>query len=82
MIPEGALHQLESNLKGATLNREEIIKRILEFYESGRVEIPGISPGDFADTMMKKELAEAYQPATHRYLESRPSTGKEDERLL
>lgn len=72
MIPEGALHELESNLKGVNLKREEIMKKILEFYESGKVEVPGIAPGDFADAVMKlKKLAETYPPAIYPYAEPR-----------
>lgn len=55
MIPENALQTLESNLKGATLNREELMKRITQFYEKSQSKTPGIVPEDFVEAIMKLE---------------------------
>ena len=75
MMPEDALPKLESRLKGATLNREEVLKRIREFYEKNKVQTPGIVPEDFAEAIMRlRELAETYRPAVYPYAEKNERT--------
>jgi len=53
MIPEDALTELESALKGVKLDRECILKRILEVYACNGLQTPGINPEDFAEAVMK-----------------------------
>lgn len=53
MMPEESLSKLEANLKGATLNREEILNRVSEFYEKSEAQTPGIAPEDFTEAVMK-----------------------------
>ena len=56
-LPETAVEELESRLKGMTLDREEVLAAIWKFYRDSGVETPGILPEDFADAVMKlKEL--------------------------
>lgn len=68
MVPEDSLPKLESSLRGATLNREDILKRIREFYEKNELQAPSISPEDFTEAIMRlKELVETYPRATYPY---------------
>ncbi|MEM2960844.1 MAG: hypothetical protein QXU67_04495 [Candidatus Bathyarchaeia archaeon] len=53
MIPEIALPKLESSLRGAKLDRDCILKRILDFYTQSGVQTPGIEPEDFVDAIMR-----------------------------
>jgi len=68
MMPEGMLPRLEAGLKGSTLSREDVLKRVSKFYEKTKVQTPGISPEDFSDAVMKlREMAETYRPAVYPY---------------
>jgi len=53
MVPESALTNLESNLKGAILDQNDVLNRIRQFYGENRVQTPGITPEDFAEAIMK-----------------------------
>lgn len=53
MMPEDALPKLESDLNGATLNREELLKRVRTFYEETKAQTPGITPEDFVEALMQ-----------------------------
>ncbi|NHV96512.1 MAG: lipoate--protein ligase family protein [Thaumarchaeota archaeon] len=53
MIPEEALPKLEEMLKGATLQREVLTKKIQEFYSRYRVQTPNVAPEDFVEALMK-----------------------------
>ena len=61
IIPENALQNLESSLKGATISREELMKIVNKFYKESQIETPGIAPEDFVDAVMRLEkLTEPY----------------------
>jgi lipoate-protein ligase A len=58
MMPESALPKLESNLKGAVLSRDEILKIVYKFFMDYKVQTPGLCPEDFANAIIKlRELA-------------------------
>ena len=46
-FPTRALYDLESQLRGAPLNREQLADIIRDFFETGRIQIPGITWRDF-----------------------------------
>ncbi|MCK4952947.1 hypothetical protein KAS14_04120 [Candidatus Bathyarchaeota archaeon] len=61
MVPEGKLSKLESKLKGAALNREEILEKVRGFFGKNKIQTPMITPEDFTDAVMKlKELISKY----------------------
>ncbi|MDH5794887.1 MAG: hypothetical protein OEZ24_02135, partial [Candidatus Bathyarchaeota archaeon] len=75
MMPEEALKELESILKGATLDREEILARVRGFYRKKEIQSPGITPQDFTEAIMKtKNLAETYGPAVYPYASKKRAT--------
>ncbi|MEM3041019.1 MAG: lipoate protein ligase C-terminal domain-containing protein [Nitrososphaerota archaeon] len=53
MVPESALAHLESSLKGAVLDQNDVLMRIREFYRKNQVQTPGLVPEDFAEAIMK-----------------------------
>jgi lipoate-protein ligase A len=53
MIPKDALKELELTLKGASLNRKVILRKIQEVYTKREIQTPGITPQDFTDAIMK-----------------------------
>ena len=53
MVPKEAIEGLESSLRGATLDRDEILDKIRGFYENTGAETPGITEEDFAEAIMK-----------------------------
>jgi DNA replication protein DnaD len=53
MIPEDASHKLESALIGNSLNRNELLHEIQNFYNQTSVETSGVDPIDFVDAIMK-----------------------------
>ncbi len=55
VIPENALPKLEQSLVGASLEQDELKKRVDEFYEETNVQTPGIEPQDFVDAIMRLE---------------------------
>ena len=80
MIPKDSLPKLESSLKGATLIRDDVWKRIQEFYEGNRVKTPGITAEDFTEAIMKlRELAETYPPAIYPYARKKHKRVPEEE---
>lgn len=71
MIPEEGLQELESALRGAKMNRNELLQRLHEFYEKSGVQTPGVTPEDFVEALMKlKELLEKYPSTIRPYAES------------
>ena len=63
-VPEEAMVKLEEALKGARLDRDELLERIKAFYEETGVETPGIGPEDFLEALMKlRKAIEAYLPS-------------------
>ncbi len=81
MMPGDALPRLEAGLRGAQLSREEVLRRIREFYEENRVQTPGIAPEDFAEAVMKlREMAETYLPAVYPYREGERAEGSPGKR--
>lgn len=69
MIPEEAVSRLEKALKGAKLDREEILRRVSKFYEEG-VETPGMGPEDFVEAVLKlKNFTEKYPEHVKPYVE-------------
>ncbi len=68
MVPEESLQQLESSLKGAILNYEEVLDRVRGFYRRSEIQSPMISPRDFTQAIMKlRDLAEIYPQAIYPY---------------
>jgi len=66
MVPEEALMDLDSALKDATLEREELLGRIRSFYEEKQIQTPGILPEDFGEAILKlRNLAEGYGPVVY-----------------
>jgi lipoate-protein ligase A len=53
MIPEEALSRLEETLIGLSIDRDEILNRVKQFYDKVRVQISGIEPADFVEVIMK-----------------------------
>jgi lipoate-protein ligase A len=79
MMPRDNLSDLEERLKGATLDRGEILERIEGFYNVGGVQVPGIAPEDFAETLMKlKELVEKDLRRIYPYAEMEKKSSKGD----
>jgi lipoate-protein ligase A len=55
MVPEEALQDLESSLKGVSLNKDEVLGRVRRFFESSKVQTPGLTQEEFAEAIMKLE---------------------------
>ena len=53
MIPEDASHKLESALIGTSLNKNELLSMVQNFYNQTSVETSGVDPIDFVDAIMK-----------------------------
>ncbi|MGQ9514860.1 MAG: lipoyl protein ligase domain-containing protein [Thermoproteota archaeon] len=53
MIPEAALHDLESSLRGTKMDRDSILKIVFDFYKRSGVQTPGVKPEDFVDAIVK-----------------------------
>ena len=53
MYPEDSLWELEKKLRGTKTRREEVIQKISEFYRTGNVLTPGVSPEDFAEAIAR-----------------------------
>ena len=53
IIPEHALQKLEQSLVEATLDQDELKRRIKNFYDETCVQIPGIEPQDLVDAIMR-----------------------------
>jgi lipoate-protein ligase A len=53
ILPEHSLPKIELALRGAHLDRDSIFRRISDVYRRVGIRSPGISPGDFADAVMK-----------------------------
>jgi len=59
VVPKEALRDLESSLRGATLDRDEVLNKVHRFYEKSQAETPGLSEEDFTEAIMKlRSLAE------------------------
>jgi len=57
MIPEDASHKLESALIGTSLDRNELLRKIQNFYDQTSIETSGVDPIDFVDVIMKAASA-------------------------
>lgn len=53
MIPETMLPNLETELRGAPLNENELLSKIKEFYEHHRIQTPGVNPADIVQAILK-----------------------------
>ena len=53
IVPEEALTDLKSSLKGSILDRDEVLSRVRGFYRKSGAQTPGITPEDFTDAIMK-----------------------------
>ncbi|KYH36160.1 MAG: hypothetical protein AYL28_007100 [Candidatus Bathyarchaeota archaeon B23] len=64
MIPEDSLPRLEELLKGARLERGDLLSRVEAFYREMGVQTPGMKPEDFVEALMKvREAVERYLPS-------------------
>ncbi len=52
-IPEHALPKLEQSLVEATLDQDELKRRIKNFYDETHIQAPGIEPQDLVDAIMR-----------------------------
>ena len=78
MIPEEKLRDLESSVKGASLNSDQIAERVSLFYSKSKAQTPGISPDDLVEAVMKlRTLAETYPRAIYPYAEPAAENRKE-----
>ncbi len=78
MIPEEAVSRLEKALRGAKLDKKEILRRVSKFYEDG-VETPGIEPEDFVEAILKlKNFAEKYPEQIKPYVEEGESGSRSE----
>ncbi|RLF09856.1 MAG: hypothetical protein DRJ98_07365 [Thermoprotei archaeon] len=70
MIPSSVHRKIELALRGARLNRDELLNRVREVYQETRAETPGLLPEDIVEALMKLEaFIEKYPPGTHPYVE-------------
>lgn len=53
IVPEETLQDLESSLKGVSLKKDEVLGRVRSFYESSKVQTPGLTQEEFAAAIMK-----------------------------
>jgi outer membrane protein assembly factor BamA len=53
LFPEEAIFSIIESLKGKMLKREEIVETITSVYRAKRVESPGTTPDDFAESILK-----------------------------
>ncbi len=53
MIPEEASYKLELALIGASLDKNELLGKIQDFYNQTSIETSGVDPTDFVDAIMK-----------------------------
>jgi len=53
LIPEDAILILQKKLVGAVLNEDDLDRRVRSFFAEGDVQMPGISPEDLVDALMK-----------------------------
>ncbi len=53
VIPKESVRDLEAELLGAHLEKNELLERVTGFYEENSPESPGVSPRDYVDALMK-----------------------------
>ena len=53
LFPEDAFFKIMDGLKGIPPAREKVVARIEEVYSSEKIQSPGTSPSDFAESIMK-----------------------------
>ncbi|MCZ7384528.1 MAG: hypothetical protein O8C63_07245 [Candidatus Methanoperedens sp.] len=53
MFPEEALFIIVEQLKGTPANHAALLKNIEETYKKEKIQSPGTSPSDFAESIMK-----------------------------
>ncbi len=53
MVPEQTLPKLEKELAESPIDRDEILKRVNQFYNKAKVQTPGIEPSDLVEAIMK-----------------------------
>jgi len=51
MVPETALPKLERDLVNVPLNHDDVLRRVKNFYESFKIQTPGIEPEDIAQAI-------------------------------
>jgi len=52
-FPTRALFDLEASLRGVPLDRDRICRVISDFFEDGRISVPGMSAGDFCKAVVQ-----------------------------
>ena len=53
MTPENSLPKLEEALINKSLKRPILLKEVKEFYEKNKIQVPGVEPEDFVETIMR-----------------------------
>lgn len=71
-FPSRALYDLESSLRGMTLDRDKLIQTITQFFDEGRITIPGMTTADFVkpleQALEKIEITKFGIPLEHANL--------------
>jgi len=52
-VPEEAFFKIMQELKGTRANREDLEQKIEEIYSREKIQSPGTSPADFAESIMR-----------------------------